>query len=93
MSLSNILTKVSDIVLSNGGQKVLTSLGITVFTYGATQIFFDQAMSLVYQYWGGMGNFMYLLGISGMNEALGMNLSAVAVRVAMNSASLGFKKA
>ena len=48
-------------------------------------------MSTVYQYWGQLGNVMYLFGISGADQALSMVLSAIAVRVAMNSAKLGFK--
>lgn len=93
MSLSTILTKVSDVVLSDAGQKIIGGLGISVFTYGSTQLIFNLAMDTVYQYWGQMGNFMYLLGLGGVDQALSMVFSAIAVRVAMNSAKLGFKKA
>lgn len=93
MSLSSILTKISDVVLSDAGQKVIGGLGISVFTYATSQAIFNQAMSTVYQYWGQLGNVMYLFGISGADHALSMVLSAIAVRVAMNSAKLGFKKA
>ena len=93
MSLSSILTKVSDVILSSAGQKVISGMGISAFTYGTTQFIFDQSMSLVYQYWGQLGNVMYLFGLSGADQALSMVFSAIAVRVALNSASIGFKKA
>ena len=93
MSLANVLTKVSDVVLSDAGQKIITGMGISIFTYGTTQLIFDQAMSAVYQYWGQLGNVMYLFGISGADQALSMVFSAIAIRVAMNSTKLGFKKA
>lgn len=93
MSLSNILTRVSDVVLSDLGQKILSGLGISVFTFGTTQFFFDQAMQLVYQNWSMMGSVMYLFGISGVDEALSMVFSAIAVRVALNSAKVGLTKA
>lgn len=93
MGLSNILIKVSDVVLSDAGQKIIGGMGLSVFTYATSQAIFNQAMSLVYQYWGQLGNVMYLFGLSGADQALSMVLSAIAVRVAMNSAKLGFKKA
>lgn len=93
MGLSNILTKVSDVVLSDAGQKIIGGMGLSVFTYATSQAIFNQAMSMVYQYWGQLGNVMYLFGLSGSDQALSMVLSAIAVRVAMNSAKLGFKKA
>lgn len=93
MGLSNILTKVSDVILSDAGQKIIGGMGLSVFTYATSQAIFNQAMSLVYQYWGQLGNVMYLFGLSGADQALSMVLSAIAVRVAMNSAKLGFKKA
>ncbi|VTX66214.1 DUF2523 family protein [Acinetobacter ursingii] len=93
MGLSNILIKVSDVVLSNAGQKIIGGMGLSVFTYATSQAIFNQAMSMVYQYWGQLGNVMYLFGLSGADQALSMVLSAIAVRVAMNSAKLGFKKA
>lgn len=93
MGLSNILTKVSDVVLSDAGQKIIGGMGLSVFTYATSQVIFNQAMSLVYEYWRQLGNVMYLFGLSGADQALSMVLSAIAVRVAMNSAKLGFKKA
>ncbi len=93
MGLSNILIKVSDVVLSDAGQKIIGGMGLSVFTYATSQAIFNQAMSMVYQYWGQLGNVMYLFGLSGADQALSMVLSAIAVRVAMNSAKLGFKKA
>lgn len=93
MSLSNILTKVSDVVLSNAGQKVIGGLGLSVFTYGTTQAIFSKAMSTVYEYWGSMGDLMFLMGLSGFDKAMSMVFSAIAVRVAMNSAKVGIKKA
>ena len=51
MGLSNILTKVSDVVLSDAGQKIIGGMGLSVFTYATSQAIFNQAMSIVYQYW------------------------------------------
>lgn len=93
MSLANILTKVSDLILSDVGQKVIKNTGLALFTYGATQLVFSQAMNVVYQYWSGLGSVFYLFGISGADVALSMVLSAIAVRVAMNSAKVGVTKA
>ena len=93
MSLSSILTKVSDVVLSSAGQKGVSRIGISAFTFATIQFIFDQSMTLVYQYWGQLGNVMYLFGLSGADQALSMVFSAIAVRVALNSASIGFKKA
>lgn len=93
MSLSSVLTKVSDVVLSDAGQKIIGGLGLSVFTYGTTQAVFSKAMALVYQYWDAMGDLMYLMGLSGFDKAMSMVFSAIAVRVAMNSAKVGLKKA
>lgn len=92
MGLSNILTKVSDVVLSDAGQKVIGNMGLALFTYGASQLVFNQAISVVNNYWSGLGSVMYLFGISGADVALSMVLSAIAVRVAMNSAKVGLTK-
>lgn len=93
MSASSLFSKLADGVLSSAGQKIIKGAGLAVFTYGATQLIFDQAMSVVYQYWGQLGNIMWLFSLSGADQALSMVLSAISVRVAFNSMSLGVKKA
>ena len=92
MSLASVLTKVSDVVLSGAGRKIISGLGISAFTYGGTQLIFGQAISLVQSYWSGLGSVFYIFGLSGADQALSMVLSAIAVRIAMNSAKIGFKK-
>ncbi|NUF38923.1 DUF2523 family protein [Acinetobacter lactucae] len=92
MSLANLLSKVSETILSSAVSKLLKGAGLSLFTYGATQGAFSLAVSTIHSYWGALGNVLYVVGLSGFDQAISMILSAIALRVALTSMQVGVRK-
>jgi len=89
MSLASLLSKVSETILSSAVSKLLKGAGLSLFTYGATQGAFSLAVSTIQSYWG---NVLYVVGLSGFDQAISMVLSAIALRVALSSMQVGVRK-
>ncbi|EHU2868050.1 DUF2523 domain-containing protein, partial [Acinetobacter baumannii] len=46
----------------------------------------------IQSYWGTLGNVLYVVGLSGFDQAISMVLSAIALRVALSSMQVGVRK-
>lgn len=92
MSLSSLLVKVGDVLLSKSGKGFLTSLGVGIVTTTLTLTLLNKYISYAVNSYGALGDVMGLLGLAGFNVALSIIFSALVIRMTLSSKSLSFRK-
>lgn len=93
MSLSSLLVKVSDVILSGSVKKMLTGAGVGLATFGITQAVYLMALNRLHESFAQMANFFFAINLSGLSVALSLIVSAIGIKVTLSSQKLAFKKA
>lgn len=91
-SLSALLSKIIDLSSRSFVKKSLTGAGLGLGSYVAMQAAYDSFLSHIHSNWANLANIFYAINLSGLDIALSMLISAVGVRVYLNSQRVFLRK-
>lgn len=92
--LAAFLVSLLGSMLGTGAARVLTGAGLAVVSFAGLKPVIDAALQAIQDYWGGLpGGLAAIAAISGLGVGMGFIGTAIIIRVGIDSAKIGLKKA